>query len=113
MKLRSSQMLVNNNGEIIMGAGRMKILESIDRTGSINKTAKALKMSYKTVWSKIKSTEKNFGKPVVLADKQKGTELTEDGRRLLKKYRQLKERCIIADDMIFDDIFSHRTEFDV
>jgi len=106
MKLRSSQLLLNDNGEIIMGSGRMKILESIDRTGSINKTAKALKMSYKTVWSKIKSTEKNFGKPVVLADKQKGSTLTEDGRRLLTNYRQLKQRCITADDMIFDDIFS-------
>ena len=68
MKLRSSQLLLNNNGEIILGTGRLKILESINRTGSINKTAKALKMSYKTVWSKIKSTEKNFGKPVVLAE---------------------------------------------
>ena len=111
MKLRSRQLLLNNNGDIIMGTGRMRILESIDRTGSINKTAKALKMSYKTVWSKIKSTEKNFGKHVVLADKQKGTTLTQDGRRLLKKYKQLKQLCIIADDMIFDDIFSHQTDF--
>lgn len=113
MKLRSSQLLLNNNGEIILGAGRMKILESIDRTGSINKTAKALKMSYKTVWSKIKTTEKNFGKPVVLADKQKGTKLTLDGRHLLEKYKQLKQRCIKADDQIFDEIFSHQTEIDL
>jgi molybdate transport system regulatory protein len=113
MKLRSSQLLLNNNGEIILGAGRMKILESIDRTGSINKTSKELKMSYKTVWSKIKSTEKNLGKPVVLADRQKGTTLTEDGRRLLEKYKQLKQRCIEADDNIFDNIFSNKTEFDL
>lgn len=113
MKLRSSQLLLNNNGEIILGAGRMKILETIDQTGSINKTAKELKMSYKTVWSKIKSTEKNFGKPVVLADKQKGTSLTPDGRHLLKKYKQLKQRCIKADDKIFGDIFSRQTELDL
>ncbi|MBT3177042.1 MAG: LysR family transcriptional regulator [Desulfobacula sp.] len=113
MKFRSSQLVLNNNGEIILGAGRMKILESIDQTGSINKTAKALKMSYKTVWSKIKSTEKNFGKPVVLADKQTGTTLTDDGRLLLEKYRQLKQRCIKADDIIFDDIFSSQMEIDI
>ena len=113
MKLRSSQLLLNNNGEIILAAGRMKILESIDQTGSINKTAKALKMSYKTVWSKIKTTEKNFGKPVVLADKQKGTTLTPEGRHLLEKYKELKQRCIKADDKIFDDIFSHPTEIDL
>lgn len=106
MKLRSSQLLLNDEGEIVMGTGRMKILESIDRTGSINKTANELQMSYKTVWSKIKSTEYNYGKAVVLSDKQKGTSLTKDGRQLLKKYRQLKKRCITADDTIFKELFS-------
>ncbi|NNG00605.1 MAG: LysR family transcriptional regulator [Desulfobacteraceae bacterium] len=106
MKIKSIQLLVNTAGGIIMGTGRMKILESIDRTRSINKTAQELKMAYKTVWSKIKSTEKNFGKPVVLADRTKGTELTEDGRILLEKYRKLKQRCIEADDQIFDEVFA-------
>lgn len=105
MKLKSSQFLVADGGGIIMGAGRLAILESIDRTQSINQTSKELKMSYKSVWSKIKSTELNFGKPVVLADKIKGTKLTDDGRALLEKYRELKDRCIQADDIIFDDIF--------
>ena len=105
MKLRSNQLLVSDDGGIIMGNGRMTILNSIDRTGSINRTSKAMKMSYKAVWSKIKSTEKNFGKQVVHADKKTGTKLTDEGRKLLEKYRQLKKRCIQADDTIFEDIF--------
>lgn len=105
MKIRSNQLIVNDDGGIIMGTGRMMILESIDKTGSINKTAKELNMSYKTVWSKIKSTGENLGKPVVLADKKKGSRLTDEGRRLLDKYRRLKQRCIRADDKIFNDIF--------
>jgi len=106
MKLRSSQLLVNDNGGIIMGNGRMQILSSIDRTGSINQTSKEMNMSYKAVWSKIKSSEKNFGKPIVLSDKKTGTKLTDEGRNLLEKYRQLKKRCTQADDTIFDDIFT-------
>ncbi len=105
MKLKTNQLLVNDEGGIIMGTGRMLILESIDQTGSINQTAKELKMAYKTVWSKIKSTEKNFGKPVVIADKKKGTRLTRDGNILLERYRKLKKQCIQADDAIFEDIF--------
>ena len=106
MKFESRQIVLNDDGEIIMGTGRMKILESIKQTGSINKTAKALKMSYKTVWSKIKSTESHLGKSVVLADRQKGTTLTDDGIRLIEQYKELKQRCIKADDKIFEDIFS-------
>ncbi len=41
-----------------MGSGRMAIFESLQHTGSINQTARELNMAYKTVWSKIKSTEK-------------------------------------------------------
>lgn len=105
MKLKSHQLLVSDDGGIIMGNGRLKILDSIDRTGSINQTSKQMKMSYKAVWSKIKSTEKNFKKPIVHSDKKTGTRLTDEGRKLLEKYKQLKMRCIQADDTIFEDIF--------
>ena len=105
VKLRSIQLLVSDNGGIIMGKGRMEILASIDRTGSINKTAKALKMSYKSVWSKIKSTEANFGRPVVTATKTEGTHLTEEGRTLLDQYKRLNEQCIETDDAHFKAIF--------
>ncbi|MFH1156345.1 MAG: LysR family transcriptional regulator [Pseudomonadota bacterium] len=108
MKIRSSQLIINDKGDIIMGTGRMIILESIDRTNSINQTAKELNMSYKTAWSKIKATEKNFGKPVILSDRKSGTRLTEDGRLLLEKYQQLKQRCIQADNIIFKDIFQEQ-----
>lgn len=105
MKLRSTQVIVNDDGKIVMGNGRMQILFSIDQTGSINKTAKELKMSYKTVWSKIQTTEKHFGKPIVHADKKTGTRLTLEGKNLLKKFSQLKKKCIQADDTIFENIF--------
>ena len=106
MKLRSIQLLVSKDGGIIMGKGRMDILASIDQTGSINKTAKALNMSYKSVWSKIKSTEKNYGEPVVVSDKIAGTRLTEAGWFLLESYRKLNRDCMKADDAIFDRIFN-------
>jgi len=106
MKLKSIQLLVGRNGGIIMGKGRMEILDSIDRTGSINKTAKEMNMSYKSVWSKIKSTENNFGKPVVHADRVTGSKLTDEGRQLLEDYRKLNHKCMAADDAIFEEVFT-------
>jgi molybdate transport system regulatory protein len=105
MKLRSFQMLFNEDGDIIMGKGRMDILTSIEETGSINKTAKALNMSYKSVWSKIRSTGANFGRPVVHADRATGTKLTEAGQDLLNRYRKLTQQCRAADDQIFERVF--------
>jgi molybdate transport system regulatory protein len=105
MKLRTSQLLLNDEGKIIMGSGRMAIFESLEYTGSINQTARELNMAYKTVWSKIKSTEKNWGRPVVDTDRKTGTRLTRDGMDLLEKYRKLKQRCIHEDDRIFQAIF--------
>ena len=58
--LKSRQWLVDEKGNIIMGEGRKEILENIEKTGSLNQTAKVMKMSYKGVWSKIKATENNM-----------------------------------------------------
>jgi len=105
LELRSSHWIVDQDNNIIFGKGRMEILDTIDRTGSINQTAKALKMSYKTVWSKIKSTEKHLQVRVVHSDKRTGTRLTPEGRELVKRFAKLRSRCLAADDRIFRRFF--------
>jgi len=105
LKLRSRQWIVDDRGDIIIGEGRAEIFETIERTGSINQTAKIMKMSYKGVWSKIKVTEDYLKVKLVETDKKRGSELTREGKELLEKYNQLKERCLRADDKIFKEIF--------
>ncbi len=51
-RVRSKQWIVDEHGRIIMGEGRKEILENINKTGSLNQTAKIMKMSYKGVWGK-------------------------------------------------------------
>ena len=109
LKLKSDQWLVNENDEIIMGKGRMEILENIEKTGSINQAAKRMKMSYKAAWSKIKSTEKHLNAKIVHTDKKDGTRLTVAGKALLEKYRHLKQQCMNVDDKIFQRIFKAQT----
>jgi len=105
LRLRSRQWIVDDMGDIIIGEGRAEILETIQRTGSINQTAKTMKMSYKGVWSKIKVTENYLKAKLVDTDKKRGSELTLEGKELLEKYNLLKERCLKADDKIFREIF--------
>ena len=105
LKLRSSQWIVDENNNIIIGEGRARILEHIEKTGSMNQTAKMMKMSYKAVWSKIKATEKHMNACIVLTDRKEGSRLSQDGKDLLKKYKLLKAQCMSADDQIFSGIF--------
>lgn len=106
LRLKSRQWIVDEQNNIIMGEGRKEILENIEKTGSINKTAKIMKMSYKGVWSKIKATETYMKTKIVETDKKRGSQLTKEGKILLKKYTLLKKRCLRAEDKIFNAIFS-------
>jgi len=104
-KLRSSHWIVDKKDRIVMGEGRMAILDRIESTGSINQAAKALHMSYKTAWSKIKSTETHLKIKIVDKDRNLGTQLTREGKEILEQYRKLKKACVAADDKIFRRIF--------
>ena len=105
ISLKSRQWLEDGNGEIIMGEGRQRILELVEQTGSINQTAKLMKMSYRGVWGKIKATEMHFNKKIVITERRHGSRLSEEGKRLLANYARLKEKCQRADEKIFKDIF--------
>ena len=106
LKLRSSQWIVDEDNNIIIGKGRAEILENIEKTGSINQTAKMMRMSYKAVWSKIKTTEKHMNACIVHTDRKEGSRLSQEGKALLKKYKLLKAQCVSADDKIFGGIFN-------
>ena len=105
LKLRSAQWIVDEYNNIIIGKGRAEILENIENTGSINQAAKVMKMSYKAVWSKIKTTEKHMNARIVHSDRKEGSRLSKEGKDLLENYKRLKDKCLSADDKIFSDIF--------
>ena len=102
LRLLSKQWLVDENGEIIIGEGRKEILETIERTGSLNQTAKIMKMSYKGVWS--------LNIKILHTDRKSGSRLTKEGKELLEKYNLLKKECLKADDKIFRSIFRMKNE---
>ena len=104
-RIKSSHWIVDENNRIVMGEGRMAILDRIESTGSINQAAKSLNMSYKTAWSKIKSSEKHLKLKIVATDRKQGTRLTPEGKAFLEQYRKLKKACLSADDKAFKRIF--------
>jgi molybdopterin-guanine dinucleotide biosynthesis protein B len=106
LKLRSSHRIVDARNRIIMAEGRMALLEAIVSTGSINQAAKQMGMSYKSAWSKVRSTEAHFDTKIVDSHRAHGTRLTSAGEALLAKYKRMKQQCLAADDAIFDRHFN-------
>lgn len=105
VRLKSRQWLVDGKGNMIMGEGRQRIFELIQQTGSINQTAKLMKMSYRGVWGKIKATEEHLNKRIVLTERRHGSRLSDEGKKLLEDYARLKRECQRGDEEVFKAIF--------
>jgi len=68
---------LETNGKMLFGLGRIQLLQQVARLGSLNQAAKALSMSYRAAWGRIKSTEEALGEPLLAkASGRKGYELT-------------------------------------
>ena len=84
------------NGERFLGPGPVELLEHIALTGSINKAAKKMDMSYKKAWKLIQSLNAYTKSPIVIlqtgGEKGGGSVLTEEAHELIKYHRLLRER---------------------
>lgn len=90
-----SKVWLEENGELIFGVGKTAILKSIEETGSINKAAKKMNMSYRRAWSYVVSIEKRIGQPLLIKVKGGnnggGAILTNFAKDLLKKFEKMEE----------------------
>jgi molybdate transport system regulatory protein len=77
-----------------IGPGKIRLLEAIEREGSISAAGRALGMSYKRAWDLVDALNKQFGTPVVEAStgghRGGGAMLTEAGRSLVADYRAIE-----------------------
>jgi molybdate transport system regulatory protein len=83
-----------------IGPGKVKLLEEIDRTGSIAAAARAMRMARPSAWWLVDDMNKAMGAPVVDAYKgggqNGGARLTETGRTLVAEYRAIEDAAAAA-----------------
>lgn len=86
------------NGERFFGPGRVELLERIDKTGSINKAAKQMGMSYKKAWEMVSALNSQASKPFVVTqtggEKGGGSVVTAEAKQLIATHQQLRLRFI-------------------
>ena len=78
-----------------LGPGKIRLLEAIDREGSISAAGRALKMSYRRAWLLIDELNSSFREPLV-ATQLGGTgggkaSVTALGRTVIRAYRAMEK----------------------
>jgi len=110
LSVRSKIWIEDEQGKVVFGAGRLRILEAVERTGSILAASKELQMSYRAVWGKIRATEQRLGRPLLTkkigGTKGGGSELTGFAKALVQRYRTLQALTESAADRLFEDVFT-------
>ena len=104
LRVRSKVWIENDDGKLVIGTGRLRILEAILELGSMNKAAQKLKQPFRAVWGKIKATEQRCGFKIVERTSD-GSRLTREGLELLDIYGKLTRRCDNYTDQQFNELF--------
>jgi molybdate transport system regulatory protein len=110
LTIKSKIWIEDEHGKVVFGTGRLRILELVERFGSLHAAAKELKMSYRAVWGKIKATEDRLGQPLVRRKpdgaRRGGSELTPFAATIMEGYRKLQTLVEKEADHVFRDTFS-------
>ena len=115
--IRSKIWFEDGSGEVIFGLGRLKMLEAIERNGSIQAAAKELKMSYRALWGRISATENRMGRRILNRNiggaSGGGSQLTPFAKILLENFRDIHRRIALESDRMYQqEILSKITQTD-
>jgi molybdate transport system regulatory protein len=110
LAVKSKIWVEDENGKVVFGSGRLRILNAVEQHGSILAAAKSLGMSYRAVWGKIQATEQRLGQPLMMKRTGGvhggGSELTPFGKNLLERFRQLEDLTRTTADAVFSGVFA-------
>ena len=85
---------------LMLGPGKIDLLEAIARKGSISAAAREMDMSYRRAWLLVDALNHMFKEPVVVAGaggaRGGGASVTDFGRKLAAAYRCIEERTRTA-----------------
>ncbi len=113
MKVLSKVWIVSDGGKILFGEGRLRMLELVQQCGSMNKAAAEMGMSFRTLWGKLRATEKEMGtalvEPRAGGGRRGGSALTADATRLMGRFRSVNAKVTAEADAAFSKAFGEKS----
>lgn len=104
-RIRSKIWVEDAEGKVVFGMGRYRILEAVQRLGSLQAAAQELKMSYRAIWGRISATERRLGKPLLIREPQ-GSRLTPLGKTLLRQFQRLQRKVETESNEVYSDLMA-------
>ncbi len=105
-----SKVWLEKKGKLVFGVGKTSILRAVAKTGSINKAAKEMNMSYRHAWSYIRSAEKRLGTSLLIKIKGGkeggGAILTDYAKDLIEKFAKLEKQAKVFVNRRYKEIFN-------
>lgn len=96
MKIKSKIWIETDEG-IIISEGRIRLLKLIEATGSLNKAAKEMNISYQKAWKLVDASNKASREPLVATqiggNKGGGTVITPYGKLLIESFEKINKEC--------------------
>lgn len=92
-----SRIWIETENSVFLGEGRIQLLKAIADTGSLNKAASSLGMSYKKAWKLLDSMNKAAKKPLVITSTGGkgggGANLTPYGKKVIQTFDTINQKC--------------------
>ena len=95
MRIHTKIWVENDDGKLLVGEGRLKILHAILKTGSLSAAARELERSYRAVWGKVRATEDRLGVKLVEGvaggARHGGAVLTDEAVEFIRRFEEFSE----------------------
>lgn len=88
----------------VFGRGIANLCLGVREHGSLNAAAKSMGMAYSKAWRIIRDTEAALGVQLLNRDGAHGSELTEEGNKILDTYLAIEERLQAEAQKLFKEI---------
>jgi molybdate transport system regulatory protein len=96
LKIKSKIWIETEEG-VLISEGRIQLLKLIETTGSLNKAAKAMHISYQKAWKLVDASNKASKTPLIETqvggNNGGGTILTPYGKLLIESFESINTAC--------------------
>ena len=103
---------IEKDGEKVFGDGPLDILHRVERTGSLRQAAEEINMSYSQAWNLMRDLERRLGfnllKRKVGGERGGGSEVTEEARKLMTKFKLFREKAGQSLNSLYKKIFKEK-----